>query len=53
MIGQTISHYTIVEKLGEVPIRLDFAIPMSREKRSPLVGLRIPPFSGGSCGTGL
>jgi hypothetical protein len=58
MIGQTISHYPalrdpekrdkILEKLGEVPIRLDLAIPTCREKLSPLVGLSIPPSLGGS-----
>jgi len=58
MIGQIISHYTILEKLGEVPIRLDLA---SVAQLSPFVGLRIPaclggpieagrpPLSGGSC----
>lgn len=45
MIGQTISHYKILEKLGEVPIRLDLA---SETKLSPIVGLSIPPFVGGS-----
>ena len=45
MIGQMISHYQILEKLGEVPIRLDLA---SGAPLSPVVGLRIPP-KGGSC----
>jgi hypothetical protein len=39
MIGQKILHYTIVEKLGEVPIRLDLA---SEAQLSPQVGLWIP-----------
>ena len=45
MIGQMISHYQILEKLGEVPIRLDLA---SVAPLSPFVGFRIPPLSGGS-----
>ena len=45
MIGQTISHYKILEKLGEVPIRLDLA---NEVQLSPLVGLSIPPSFGGS-----
>ncbi|MBI4811541.1 MAG: hypothetical protein HY800_08930 [Ignavibacteriales bacterium] len=44
MIGQTISHYKTLKKLGEVPIRLDLAIPTCREKLSPIVGLSIPPI---------
>jgi len=49
MIGPTISHYKILEKLGEVPIRLDFA---SETKLSPIVGLSIPLERSGSgrCG---
>ncbi|MDI6766673.1 MAG: hypothetical protein QME52_07615 [Bacteroidota bacterium] len=41
MLGNNISHYRIIEKLGEVPIRLDLA---SAAKLSPFVGLRIPPI---------
>jgi arginine decarboxylase-like protein len=45
MIGQTILQYKIIEKLGEVPIRLDLA---SEAQLSPPVGLRIPTFFVGS-----
>jgi hypothetical protein len=38
MIGQTVSQYKIVEKLGEVPIRLDLT---SGAKLSPSAELRI------------
>ncbi len=57
MMGCTLSHYEILEKLGEVPIRLDLAraaLPtsLSREvepgMQSPLVELRIPTISVGS-----
>jgi hypothetical protein len=57
MIGQTISHYHIIEKLGEVPIRpakqpagrLDLA---SIAMLSPLVELWIPRLFVGSCNGG-
>ena len=51
MIGQTISHYRIIEKLGEVPIRLDLA---NEVQLNPFFGLserlwrHIPLSSGGS-----
>jgi hypothetical protein len=46
MIGQAISHYTIVEKLGEVP-----KFPTSVSQR--VVGIMsIPTFSVGSYGEG-
>ena len=48
MIDSTISHYKILEKLGEVPIRLDLA---SVAPLSPFVGLRIPPLFGGIGGS--
>jgi len=46
MIGQTIAHYKILDKLGEVPIGLDFA---RNAKRSPFVGLRTPTSFVGGC----
>ena len=48
MIGKIISHYKILEKLGEVPIRLNLVTPTCRGKLSSSVGLRIPPSLGGS-----
>ncbi len=45
MIGQRISHYKILGKLGEVSIRLDLANGM---RPNPRVGLQIPPSFGGS-----
>ncbi len=42
MMGQAISHYKILDKLGEVPIRLNLV------ELSSFVGLSIPPSSGGS-----
>ena len=41
MIGQTISHYKIIEKLAEVP-----KSPTSDFQRVEVI-LRIPPFFGG------
>jgi hypothetical protein len=43
MIGQAISHYRILEKLGEVP-----NFPVSVLARA-VENLRIPPLCGGSC----
>ena len=59
MISQTISHYKILEKLGEVPIRLNVAFPSNLEKLSSFVELserlwrhgalrHTPPSVGGS-----
>ena len=66
MINQTISHYPalwdfasmrdsrkrnkILEKLGEVPIRLNLA---NGPKLSSSVGMWLPPSFGGSGGGGL
>jgi len=64
MIGESISHYKILEKLGEVP---NFPTPACRNNCNSLKpitalrragtsvfqrvveNLRIPPLSGGSC----
>ena len=48
MIGQIISHYKILEKLGKVPIRLNLAFPSYVERLSSFVELSIPPSFGGS-----
>jgi hypothetical protein len=48
MIGQIISHYKILEKLGEVPIRLNLAFLTYTEKLSSFVELSFPPSLGGS-----
>lgn len=45
MIGKTISHYNVLEKFGEVPIRLDLS---SKAKRSQIAELRIPLVFSGS-----
>lgn len=47
MIGQVISHYNILENVGEVPIRLDLS---SEAKVSPFAELRIPLSLSGSYG---
>jgi hypothetical protein len=47
MIGQTIGNNEIVEKLGEVPIRLDLALHEFAGMPNPRVGLSIPKSSVG------
>ena len=46
MIGQTISNYEILDRLGEVP-----KLPTSALRRVDAT-LRIPLFSSGSCNGG-
>jgi len=45
MIGQTILHYKVLEKLGEVPNSPTNPVLFGRVDEN----LRIPPSLGGSC----
>jgi hypothetical protein len=48
VIGTKVLHYEILEKLGEVPIRLDLALREFAEMPNPQVGLSIPTSLVGS-----
>jgi hypothetical protein len=51
MIGQTISHYRILEKLGEVPIRLNFASGSKQSSMSDCESRSLIDSGGGGGST--